>query len=476
VLDDKAGNRVARIVAVAGVLAAMVAAVLVVPADASAVDHRSEPRSVTAAASAPNVLIIVTDDQRPDTMRFMPRTQKLFARRGVRFKRAFATTPLCCPFRASLMTGQYAHNSGVRRNEDGQLIDHDHTLQRYLSEGGYRTALIGRFLNSWKREDPPPYFERFVLGAGYRNKPVNVDGTMKTIAKYLPYYLKKRAVRMLKDFEADDDARPWFMVLTPSSPHSPSTPAPEHRSVRLPKWKGNPATFEEDLSDKPPMLYPNNTPVGVEARPLMKHYRNQVRALLAADRIVDDVFSALRTLGENGNTLAFFMSDNGFLMGEHGLRRKRFPYPMSQEIPLHMRWPDASLPIGRTDHRIVANIDVLPTALGAAGLEGSLEHEVDGMSLLGSQQRDRLLLEHFADTRRQVPTWASLITDREQYTEYYQLDGETRIFTEYYDVLSDPWYLKNTLGDDDPSNDPPTLLQLENQLEADRECAGATCP
>jgi arylsulfatase A-like enzyme len=186
----------------------------------------------------------------------------------------------------------------------------------------------------------------------------------------------------------------------------------------------------------------------------------------------------LRELGENGNTLAFFMSDNGFLMGEHGLRLKRFPYPMSQEIPLHMRWPDARLPIGGTDDRIVANIDVLPTALEAAGLEGSLEHEVDGMSLLGSRQRNRLLLEHFADSRRQVPTWASLITDREQFTEYYQLDGETRIFTEYYDVVADPWYLRNTLGDKYPRNDPsqPTLQMLRKQLEDDRECAASGCP
>jgi arylsulfatase A-like enzyme len=478
VLDDMARIRLPGVAAVAGVLAAMVAAVLVVPADASAVDHWPAPRPVAAAASAPNVLIIVTDDQRPDTMGFMPRTQELFARRGVRFKRAFATTPLCCPFRASLMTGQYAHNSGVRRNEEGRLINHDHTLQRYFSEGGYRTALIGKFLNGWKREDPPPYFERFVMGSGYGSKQVNVDGTMKTISRYLPYYLRGRAVKMLRGFETNDDARPWMMVLAPSSPHAPSIPAPEHESVHLPRWRGNPATFEKNLSDKPPTLYPNNTPVGVKASPDGKTYKRAARALLGADEIVASIFEVLRELGENGNTLAFFMSDNGFLMGEHGLRMKRFPYPMSQEIPLHMRWPDGGLSIGRTDRRIVANIDVLPTALEAAGLEDSLEHEVDGMSLLGPQRRNRLLLEHFADTRRQVPTWASLITNREQYTEYYQLDGETRIFTEYYNVLSDPWRLRNTLGDDDPLNDPSplTLKGLENQLEADRLCAGTNCP
>ena len=477
VLDDVAGIRVARIAAVAGVLAAMAAGLLVAPAGALAVDQLPDPKSASARAEEPNVLIIVTDDQRPDTMRFMPQTRRLFGEKGVAFERAYATTPLCCPFRASLMTGQYAHNSGVRRQADGRKINHDHTLQRYFSDAGYRTAILGKFLNTWSREDPPPYFERFVLGSGYGNSSVNVDGTMKTISQYLPYYLKKRAVRMLKEFEADDDARPWFMVLTPRSPHSPATPAPEHRSVPLPKWRGSQATFEKDLSDKPPTLYPNNTPDGVKAKPLRKNYRNAARALMGADRIVEDVFRKLQELGEDGNTLAFFMSDNGYLMGEHGLRSKRLAYPMSQEIPLYMRWPDGGLPVGEADDRIVANIDILPTALDAAGLEGSLEHEVDGMSLLGSQQRNRVLLEHFADSKRQVPTWASLITDQEQYTEYYALDDETLIFTEYYDV-ADRWRLTNTLGDDDPFNDPSplTIQLLENQLEADRECAGSSCP
>ena len=470
-------NVVARIAGVVGVLAALLAALLVVPANAT-VGREPELGSASAQADAPNVLIIITDDQRPDTMKFMPRTKKLFGERGVTFERAFATTPLCCPFRASLMSGQYAHNSGVRRNQDARLINHDHTLQRYLNEGGYRTALVGKFLNGYKLTNPPPYFTRFVVGHGYRNRPVNIDGKVKMISQYLPYYLRNRAVRLLRTFDAGNDSRPWLMVLTPSSPHSPTVPAPEHRSIRLPRWRGNRATFEKDLSDKPPTLYPNNTPIGVKAKPLVKSYEKAARTLMGADNIVDHVFDAMLELGESSNTLAFFMSDNGFLMGEHGLLHKRYPYPMSQEIPLHMRWPAGGVPKGAKDDRIVANIDILPTVLEAAGLEGSLEHELDGMSLLGPQNRNRLLLEHFADTRRQVPTWASLITDREQYTEYYQLDGETKIFTEYYDVLSDPWRLTNTLGDDDPLNDPSplTIQGLENQLEADRVCAGASCP
>ena len=467
-----------RIAGVVGVLSALFAALVIAPTDA-AVGREPELRSASAQASAPNVLIIITDDQRPDTMKFMPRTKKLFRTRGVTFKRAFATTPLCCPFRASLMTGQYAHNSGVRRNQDARRINHEHTLQRYLKQGGYRTAIVGKYLNSFGLRDSPPYFDRFVVGNGYRNnRPVNIDGKVKRIPGYLPYFLRNRAVRLLRAFDAGDDSRPWLMVLTPSSPHRPSVPAPEHRSIRIPRWRGNPATFEKDLSDKPPTLYPNNTPIGVKPKPLVKSYKKAARTLMGADNIVDYVFEAMLELRESSNTLAFFVSDNGFLMGEHGLIHKRFAYPMSQEIPLHMRWPAGGVPKGATDRRIVANIDILPTVLEAAGLEDSLEHELDGMSLLGLQNRNRLLLEHFADTRRQVPTWGSLITDREQYTEYYEPDGETKIFTEYYNVLSDPWRLTNTLGDDDPLNDPSplTLQGLENQLEADRVCAGASCP
>jgi len=476
--DGKTRHRVARRVSIACMAMALVGSTVAVTAEATTVERKSGARAIVAREDAPNVLIIVTDDQRPDMMDHMPRTQRLFGRRGVRFERAFATTPVCCPFRASLMTGQYAHNSGVRRNNDRAKLNHGHTIQRYLHEGGYRTALLGKFLNGWRSEDPPPYFERFVLGSGYyRDRPVNVDGRMRNISQYLPYFLGKRAKRVLEDFERDD-ADPWLMIITPSSPHSPATPAPGDEAVRIAKWLGNPAAFEEDLSDKPPMLYPNNTPDGVEAIPGTRAYNKAARALMGADRLVQRVFKTVNALGEGSNTLAFFMSDNGLLMGEHGLRLKRYPYPMSQEIPLFMRWPAGGVPKGETDDRIVANIDVLPTVLEAAGLDDVLVHDVDGLSLHGSEQRNRLLLEHFSESHRQVPSWASLITDEEQYTEYYDLDEETVTFTEYYDTVADPWRLTNVLGDDDPLNDPgpATLLTLRTQLAADRACAGSNCP
>src|SRR5918996_857484 len=423
VLDDMAGIRVARIAAIAGVLAAIVAALLVVPADASAVDHRSGPRSASTRADEPNVLIILTDDQRADLMKFMPRTKRLFGDRGVKFTRAFATTPLCCPFRASLMTGQFAHNSGVRRQEDGPRINQEHTMQRYLHEAGYTTAFLGKYLNHWPKQNPPPYFDRFSVGKLYKDRVFHVDGRMKEIKRYAPDYLASRASRLLRKFETDDE-RPWFMLLAPSNPHVPSTPAPRHKDVHIPRWQGNPAAKEKDLSDKPPMLYRGNIPS--KATPRRVLYGKMARNLLAADQLVNQVDRTMRSLGEHSHTLAFFVSDSGYTLGEHGLVKKNKPYPVVSRVPLYMRWPRGPVEVGVRDRRLVANIDILPTVLEAAGLSPVNGHTIDGRSLQSTPARSRMLVEAFASSGAHF--WASLITDDEQYTEYYQLDGETRAF------------------------------------------------
>jgi len=347
-------------------------------------------------------------------------------------------------------------------------------MQRYLQDAGYTTTLLGKYLNHWPIESPPPHFSHFAMGTGYRNRRVNVGGRLRTISRHLPSFLGRRAEYLLDRFERDDE-RPWFMMLTPSTPHSPSTPPHRYEGVRIPRWQGNPATFERDLTDKPPTLYPDNTWVGVEARPHRSRYAKFARALLGADDLVTSVMRTLWRLDEN-NTLAFFMSDNGFLLGEHGLTLKRFAYPNSMEVPLYMRGP-ARLMDGVDRKGLVANIDVLPTVLAATNLNPVGGHVIDGRSLQSGPRRDRLLIEHFADDRRTVPTWASLVTEQEQYTEYYALDEQTVTFREFYDVVADPWRLTNTIGDGDPLNDPDpqTIIDLSEQLEEDRTCSGAEC-
>jgi large repetitive protein len=262
-------------------------------------------------------------------------------------------------------------------------------------------------------------------------------------------------------------AKPWFLYVTPSAPHAPFTPEPKYVDAPVPPFSANPAFLETDRRDKPPArLQPTMDPTAA-----LNHRIAQLRTLKSADDLVSKLFSTLAKVGEANNTLAFFVSDNGYLWGEHALEGKRYPYTHSIGVPFFMRWP-ARIAGGGVDQRIVANIDLAPTIMEAAGLER--DPAVDGMSLLGSGSRSRLLTE----VLRGFPTWASIRTTSYQYIEYYEDDewspGLQPIFREYYDLTADPWQLTNALGDSDPSNDPSpqTLQTLQRQLANDLACAG----
>jgi arylsulfatase A-like enzyme len=174
---------------------------------------------------------------------------------------------------------------------------------------------------------------------------------------------------------------------------------------------------------------------------------------------------------EKRDTLAFFVSDNGYLLGEHGLYQKRYPYTRSVAIPFFVRWPGH---FGRavTDRRLVANIDIAPTVLQATGVTPPDDPPMDGRSLLEQDGRSRMLIEFWNELG--VPTWASIRKNGYQYIEYYRDDGSI-FFREYYDMRSDPWQLTNLFRDGDRSND-PNRRQLHLRLERDRSCEGSACP
>jgi arylsulfatase A-like enzyme len=141
-------------------------------------------RYATGAARGPNILIIVTDDQRAGTLGVMPQTRRWFQQQGTTYTNAFATTPLCCPSRSSILTGRYAHNHGVLKNFMGGRLDHATTIERRLDQAGYTTGIAGKFLNSWKPEDDPPNFDRWAIfnphiDPGYFNSRFNVNGKYK---------------------------------------------------------------------------------------------------------------------------------------------------------------------------------------------------------------------------------------------------------------------------------------------------------
>jgi arylsulfatase A-like enzyme len=422
----------------------------------------------------PNVLIILTDDQRTSTLRHMSRTRYWFKRGGTEFTHAFATTPLCCPSRASIFTGRYAHNHGVKNNRATTALEQRSTLQRYLRDAGYRTAIFGKFLNGWGLQEPP-HFDEWATFSGSKDHYLmsnwNVNGRVKTIERYSTDYIKRRAVRFLRSRE-ERDRRPWLMYLNTAAPHYPYIPERDFAHARVPLWKGNRAVHEVDRSDKPPFVQAANASL----RRVRRARREQLRTLMSVDEMVDRVMRAMAALDEKRTTLAVFMSDNGYLWGEHGLSAKvakRPPYTPSVSIPLLVRWPGHLHP-GTTTDRLVANIDVAPTALQAAGVPPSPEWPLDGRSLVGVPGRDRLLLEYWIDTGG-IPEWASLRTRSYQYTEYYGEDGLTPVFREYYDVGQDPSQLHNLLGTVDPGDDPAYDV-LSDQLAADRGCDGTDCP
>ena len=427
-------------------------------------------------SARPNVLIIVTDDQRASegTLAVMPRTRRWFDDNGTRFTRAFSTTPLCCPSRATIFTGRYAHNHGVYTNLEKPDIDHAYTIQGYLDEAGYRTALAGKFFNEWPLRRRPPRFDRWAMfDGGYFNRRYNIDGAMTKVGRYSTAFIARQSTGFLHDFDRSADATPWFLYVAPYGPHAPFTPSVRDADHSVPHWPGNPAVFEKDRGDKPPYVHLRDETYAT----WKENRRLQLQSLVSVDRLVHRIRKTLRELDEGAGTLVFFLSDNGYMWADHGLYDKGAPYTPSIRIPLLMRYP-AQPSTEPTDGRLVANVDLAPTILDAAGVLPDPSRPMDGRSLLDPlPDRDRILTEYRNnDNPWTPPTWASTRTRRLQYVEYYD-EGET-IFRELYRLRSDPWQLRNVLHDGNASNDPsPARLQeLASRLAADRACAGPTCP
>jgi arylsulfatase A-like enzyme len=427
------------------------------------------PPSASAATEPPNVLIIVTDDQRVGTLDVMPRTVRFFQSQGRTFPRGFVTTPLCCPSRASIFTGLYAHNHGVKTNGHGKSLPQDLTLQRYLTDAGYTTALAGKYLNSWPLRMDPPYFDHWAVAepSTYRNPDFNIDGTVTTLRGYSTDVLASRAVRLLRRFEATD-SQPWFLYVAPVAPHSPYTPAHEYADAPVPAWRPNPAVKEADRSDKPPWVRERT-----RSHAWIQTTRTgQLRTLKSVDDLVGRVARTLGELGERRRTIAFFLSDNGFLWGEHGLGFKGQPYTHSIRIPLLMRWP-GHVAAGSRDWRFATTVDVAPTILEAAGIAPPVP--MDGRSLLQTDTRRHLLTELYRKPKV-FRGWASIRTGRMQYVEYYDdVDPSRVIFREYYRLDRDPWQLSNVYRDGNPANNPDTR-SLHRLLAQYRACAGSSCP
>ncbi len=322
-----------------------------------------------------DIVLILTDDQRFDLMGYMPLTDAALTSETVRFDQAVATTSLCCPSRSSILTGQYAHNHGVLTNSlpngGASKFDPSSTIATWLTQAGYRTALLGKYLNDYQLLSPavPPGwadFEAFVPPQFY-DYSLNVNGVLTSYGAIPADYSTDVLTAKAEQFIGGTNPRQGlFLYLTPFAPHAPATPAPGDIGAFSGVAPWRPPSFDEaDVSDKPAWIQalPRLTPAKVAAGDSLR--QRQLESLQAVDRMVSRVIAALKQSGRWPHTLLVFSSDNGYSWGEHRwLDVKSCPYQECIRVPLWIRAPGLG---ARHDTSLAANIDLAPTIAEWAG-------------------------------------------------------------------------------------------------------------
>ena len=381
----------------------------------------------------PNFVIIVSDDQRHDTLDFMPLTKARIFEQGVTFTNAYVTTPLCCPSRSSILTGMYAHHHNVYTNF--APLEKTTFVQR-LHEAGYFTGIVGKYLNSWDGTARPE-FDDWVVFAGrgsarrYFNPELNVNGTWIQHDGYMTHILQDYALNFLST--ARQREAPFLLIFAPNAPHEPADPAPgdENLYPGLPLHRP-PSFMEEDISDKPQWLQ-NQPPADPAYIDVLR--QKQLQSLHALDLAINRLLDTLAEYGQDENTVVMYISDNGVFWAEHRLNGKIYAYDEASHVPFAIRYAPL-IPQPRVESRLVANIDIAPTIYELAGL--SVPADVDGRSLLPllaqreGEWRDSLLIEGLG-----YYPYMAIRTERYLYIE---TEGDV---SELYDSANDPYQLQN---------------------------------
>src|SRR6185436_8531402 len=356
-----------------------------------------------AAPERPNVLLILTDDQTAESIRVMEKTLRLLPEEGPTFRNSFVSYPMCCPSRATELTGQYAHNHGVMGNKPPEggyhRLQHSNTLPVWLREAGYQTAHVGKYLNGytgpkfpqgWSRwfglSDPSTY-QMYGYLAIDNGKRVRYG---ESEADYQTDVLARKAEAILRAFVHDKARRPFFLSVAPLAPHTersdeagkgtPPRPALRHLGRFAVEPMPDKASFDEaDVGDKPPNIraLPRLTPAKRTA--VLRSYRARLESLLAVDDLVERLVGVLAETGQLDRTVIIFTSDNGFLLGEHRIPDgKLLPYEESIRVPLIVR--GGGFPADSTALQPVANIALAPTIVALTGARA--RRQMDGRPLL----------------------------------------------------------------------------------------------
>lgn len=454
-----------------------------------------------AGSSKPNIILIMSDDEDTAIHEYMPKTKALIEDQGVSFERFFVSYPFCCPSRASILRGQYAHNTEIVGNEQPfggyakfrDLGREDSTLATWLSAAGYRTALVGKYLNGYVAEKdvvPTGWSDWYVAGSAAHpsyNYWLNENGKPVFYGErpedYLNDVLTRKAVELIRSASESDE--PLFLFVVPLTPHSPSVASPRHvgtyADAELPR---GPAFDEADVSDKPALIQALPRLSDHDVRHMEAEYRRRLDSLLSIDDMVEAIVDTLTATGEIDNTYIVYTSDNGFSMGEHRLPAgKVYPYESNIHVPAVMRGP--GIPKGQTIDAFVLNSDLAPTFLELAGV--APPDFFDGRSFLplienpAAPWRTSFLLERRQFEDQMVKLAKRVGIDDNELSRavvYNGLRWADMVYVEYgtgecelYDLAADPHQIANLAASADPS----LLAALSDRVAELGACAGDEC-
>jgi len=433
----------------------------------------------------PNIVFVLADDSDPTLLKAMPETRDGIRDRGVTLENAVISTPMCCPSRATILTGKYPHNHGVWYTRgirggwpafQARGLDRD-TVATRMRDAGYQTFFAGKYLNGYDdtRYVPPGWsvwngYLGEYPGETYR---LNENGEIETYERgeiHDTDLIARKAEAFIRNTEA-----PFFAYIAPNATHSPYYAAERHAGdfsdTRLPE---SPNRNEADVSDKP--RYVREGPLLGEEQAATEEdvHRQRLRSAASLDDLVGGVVDALRSSSELENTYVFFWTDNGYhLAGTHRLPRgKHTPYEEDINVPMFVRGP--GVPEGSAREGLASNTDIAPTFTAIA--EATAPEAVDGRSLLPLLDRNppynwrrALLVESRAGFREEppedMPAYAAVRTEEVTYVEYET--GER----ELYDLARDPYQLHNLVR----TSEPGVLSGMHDRLAALRSCAGQGC-
>lgn len=437
----------------------------------------------------PSIILLLTDDQDASySPAYMPILQKELAAQGTTFGNAFVTEAVCCPSRASILRGQYPHNTGVLDNAlptggfgvFKALGEEASTVATWLHDAGYRTALIGKYLNQYGSLDsthiPPGWDEwdaafgpSFAEEVAYYDYIINENGILRHFdsdygdgGDYETDVMTRLSMVYLRKVTAD--TAPFFLYLAPAAPHEP--PIVSSRYLNSMNWVPpyQPPSFNEgDVSDKAADV--RNRPLldSAELAYIRFLWPRRLEQLKSVDDMIDSITNVLAQAGRLDNTYIFYFSDNGFHMGEH-----RFPpgkgrvYEEDIRVPLVVRGPGVRR--GVIQPLMALNIDLAPTFAEIAGVTPPAF--IDGRSLMPLLEGsgDGATWRHAFEAWSPLPVTA-IRTDKYLFARY--ANGEY----ELYDLEHDPFEMQSIYA----TADPALIQRLAAWLTQLEDCAGSSC-